>query len=375
MVTVVGASIPAWGAFLLLIILILKKRDISFSIFAPCFLYICFIIWSMMTLTYSAGFGKGIMMIVKYVFPLFIYALTLKAISSFESIKLFFNKLNKSLLFYLIIGIIAFFYGGQNTVQPYYGMSVVVIAFASYFVRHSRKDLLYIILCIIPPVLVVKRTPLLGIALAGLFFLILRYKWKAIIPSVGGIILSVFLIFQIPQFKEKIFYSEDITFTDLINNRQYVEENLNTNGRNVFWEYILINFYEPNKVLGCGSGTVKEFIQSDSNIYKANFLLVHNDWLVVLCENGIIGVCLLASFFLLIFFKCYRYSKSSHPPLMRLMACICAGSLACTVVNMYFENCMNSFVYSTFFVFYAIFNFVIKEYRRNPSSLNNVSII
>ena len=93
------------------------------------------------------------------------------------------------------------------------------------------------------------------------------------------------------------------------------------------------------------------------------FSLMHNDWLLVLCETGIVGTSFLLLFFLGIIKKCIIYSSKKYPKDLRLIAAACSSSIISTMVHMFFENCMNSFVISTSFVFFAIFNFYVREYE------------
>ena len=106
-------------------------------------------------------------------------------------------------------------------------------------------------------------------------------------------------------------------------------------------------------------------INSNKNEYKDTFALMHNDWLLVLCEMGLIGFSLLLLFILNILRKCIKYSASKYPMNLRLMSAACAGSVVSTMIHMFFENCLNSFVFSISFVFYALLNLIIRKYRYN----------
>ena len=90
---------------------------------------------------------------------------------------------------------------------------------------------------------------------------------------------------------------------------------------------------------------------------------MQNDWILILCEQGLIGVSILILFMIGVLRKCIEYSSKRYPKDLRLISAACAGSFASTITHMFFENCMNTFVFSTSFVFYALLNFYVRRYK------------
>ena len=346
------------------IVLLFKDRNSIDSTAKENLPYILFIGFSIFSLTYSSNPIRGIPGVVMYVFPLLYYSLSKRALTAKSCVWRLFKRISLSSFFYVLICFVSFFLPEYFSVFSYYGMGICVIPALMLLKSKKKVYALFFVFCLIPPLIFVKRTPLLGIAVAMMVFLSLIYKWKALIPSIVALIMSVALILSIPQFREKLFYGgEEMTVKD-VRKSGNISENINMNGRTMFWAIVLDKYYEKSPYFGAGLGTVKSFLQSNKNDYREAFSLMHNDWLLVLCELGIVGVSLLLSFFIIVLRKCVKYSSRVYPIDLRFVSAACAGSAVSTMIHMFFENCTNSFIFSTFFVYYAILNYYITQYKR-----------
>lgn len=352
-----------WAVELIFILFIAsyKKSHLKDSMWYFAFLGLAFF-----SLFYSGNPLRGIPGIVMYIFPLFFYALTTSAIKSTDDANILFDNISKASWVLLALCAISISIS-KGIVFSYYGMGICTIPAFLFFKTKKKQYIIHFLISLLPALVTIKRTPLLGIAGAMLMFSVLMYKWKALIPSILAISLGVILFFSIPGFREKTFHGTNVTtIQDL--SRGSVED-VNMNGRLVFWSIVLEKYHKKAPVLGVGMGTVKAFLQSDQNSYKHVFSLMHNDWLLVLCEQGIIGVLLLLLFMLSILRKCIKYSSRRYPKELRLMSASCAGSVVSTMIHMFFENCMNSLIFSTTFVFYAILIIYIREYLKKSKSV------
>ena len=354
----VTGSLPAWAIELLFILfitrfkIVLSKNNIW---------YLLFIIFALLSLLYSSDPLRGLHGIVMYVFPLFFYTLAAKAIRETDDVERLFSVIIKGNGLLLISCIITLF---VLFAFSYYGMAICTIPLYLLFKTKKKSYIIHFLICLLPALITVKRTPLLGIAISSAVFLSVRYRWKAFLPSVLAIGLGFALVISIPAFRSKLFFENDtLRIQDAYSSN--VVENINTNGRLQFWAYAWNEFYLESPVFGAGTGSVKSFMQSEDNPFIKDFQLMHNDWLLMICETGLVGVLLLLLFFITILRQCIRYSSSNYPRDLRLMSAACAGSVAGTMTHMFFENCMNSFVFSTTFVFYAIFNFYVSHYAHD----------
>ena len=361
------SNILFWGVYIVTILLINKKYNSGFHIVKSYFLvYYLFILWCFFTLFYSEYLQSGIMMIVKLIMPIFFYYLTKKALYDTSTIWILFEKIASCLYIYAAVGIISRIFGELLLAFNYFGMPISVIPLALYWKTKKAKYIILFFMCALPPLLALKRTPLLGIGFSTFFFLFCRYRLKAILPSVAAAMLSIVIFFSIPGFKERTFAKDvasEISIMELLN--WDVFNYVSSSGRHEMWNFVIDKFYINHESIGCGLGTLKGYMVSPKNENRVAFTLLHNDWLHLLCETGKIGVCLLAGFFILFLFKAFKYSSSKYPENIRIISACCAGVIISTCIHMYFENCINSIIFFMPFVFLRIFQVCLDDYKKN----------
>ena len=358
-----ASNILLWGIYILTIFFINSKYK-SISRLNMSVYFLCFIGWAIFTLSFSEGIYKGILMIIKLIMPLFFYVLTQRAMQNSNQVWYFFEKISSSTYIYMLVGIYSAFVGLFVSVSRYYCMPVSMILFTLYLKQQKRKYLFLSFLNFCIPLLQLKRTPLLGIGIGLLVLIIYRYRLKALIPSVACLMMSVIALISVPQLRARIFYNADeMTVEDIFNSDSFTR--INTSGRDVMWLYAYENYYEPNPITGCGIGTLKNYMDSSRNPLRKAFTLLHNDWLHILCETGLIGTILLVLFFFSLLRKSYKYSSHKYPDDLRLIACCTAGVITTVIIHMYFENCVNSVIFFMPGIFAAILNVFIRDYKNS----------
>ncbi|SEE52446.1 O-antigen ligase [Prevotella sp. lc2012] len=355
MLSYIEDSLYVWPVEMFLIFSLIKLKK---TVIKDCRWYLMFYIFACVSLSYSKHPIRGIPGLFMYVMPLFYYALATTAIRTKSDVTKLFTYISNATLVLLVLGLP--FYP-HRIAYPYYGMAMCSIPAILYLTTKKKIYIIHFIICMLPAIFWVKRTPLLGITVGMIAFSLLLYRWKAVIPTFMAIIASIALIISIPSFKEKM-TGGDSQGSEYIDSEN-AASNINTNGRIAFWMLMIDKYYEKAPYIGAGQGSVKAFLQSDQNEFKRAFPLMHNDWLLLLCEIGIIGTSFLLIFFGGIIRKCIRYSSKRYPKDLRLMAVACAASVFSTMTHMFFENCMNSFTLSTCLVFCAIFNYYIRSYQ------------
>ena len=326
--------------------------------------YLTFLVLAFISFLYSSSPTRGIPGFVMYCFPIFYYALTTTAIKKNADVDRLFQQISKSTWLLLLLAIASL--RNNYLVFSYFGMGICTIPVYLFVKTRKKRYIIHFLICLLPALLLVKRTPLLGIAAAIMVFSILIYKRKALIPSILAIALGVVLVISIPSFRGKIFMDSRISSIHDITSSNL--SHVNMNGRLDFWRIALEKYFHKAPVFGSGIGTVKAFLQSDLNTYKETFSLMHNDWLLVLCEQGLVGLLSLLLFMISILKKSIHYAADRYPKGLRLISAACAGSVVSTMIHMFFENCMNSFIFSIAFVFYAILNTCVSSYQ---SSINH----
>jgi O-antigen ligase len=332
-----------------------------------CTVYVLFLIWVLFGLMFTTNVIKGLLMFLKYFLPLIFYIVFSITFIQEESIIKYFDKIVKFTPLYLLLGVLGAITGNFFIANPYFTMNIFAIPVVLYLSRnHSKKYLFLMFLFLIPPILLTKRTPLLGIGLSVILLLVLNKGLKALFSVIAVLALSITIVFYIPEFRNKIFFNADtITLSDLKDLAE-ISEQVNTNGRSYFWGQLIDNVYKNNEIMGAGTGAVKDYIQSPRNPDRDSFLLVHNDFLLLLCENGLIGIALFSLFLITIIFRIIKHSKSKVP-IVKNMSYGMLVMLVTIICHLYFENCLNTFNFCVFFAFYALFIRVIKLHKRNHS--------
>lgn len=338
--------------------ILLLNRNKSGGQLNYCLLYLLFFIWSTFELLFSDSWIKGIGMLLKYLMPIMFYIAISKTILTRDMCMSFLDKIISFMPLYVFIALLAFLMGRNYFVShTYFTMTIFVIPLILYYANYRpSNNKIYIIiylLCYVTPILMTKRTPILGIGIGTVVFMLLKYKLKALIPMALIIVASISILLSIPSFREKVFYDDFSLNTS--SDVEDIGNNINTSGRSIFWAYLLEEVYEDNQIMGAGTGSVKAFIQSPKNENQRYFSLVHNDFLVILCENGLIGLSLFIAFLLRIMFRCFKYANSNNRDI-KYMSFGCFSMLIATSCHMFFENCVNSLGLSMLFMFYALLN-------------------
>lgn len=347
--------------FLFLFYILLLYRNKTGGQLNFCKLYLLFFIWITIELLFSTSWIKGFGMFLKYLMPIMFYIAISKTLLTRDLCMSFLDKIISFMPLYLLIALLAFLMGRNYFVShTYFTMTIFVIPlilyYANYRPSNNKKYVIIYLLCYVTPILMIKRTPILGIGIGTVVFMLLKYKLKALIPMTFIIVTSISILLSIPSFREKVFYDDFSlnTSSDVVE----IGNNINTSGRSIFWAYLLEEVYEDNQIMGAGTGSVKAFIQSPKNENQRYFSLVHNDFLVILCENGLIGLSLFVAFLLRIMFRCIKYANSNNKD-VKFMSLGCLSMLVATSCHMFFENCVNSLGLSMLFMFYALLNRLI----------------
>ena len=134
---------------------------------------------------------------------------------------------------------------------------------------------------------------------------------------------------------------------------------------------MLDEFYTNNKYFGVGTGSAKHWIQSPSNIYRDSFTLTHNDFLLLLCESGIIGISIFVFSLLSILGKCIHYSRCENIK-VKYQSYACLGMTMATICHLYLENCMNSFGFCILYLYYAMFSRQVVLYKKEKYLCSNI---
>lgn len=331
---------------LLCIIGIIRCRNKSI-ISPPIILFCIFLIWVIIGITYTPNKGFGIRMILKYIYPLLFALFTAQVVRNgeiFITAGLWARRVATIGIVMMLLpglkiisGIVYWFNAALVTSM----ISLVIFSFALVeFSDDKRKNLWWGIALCLPCFIFVYRTDIFGTAIALSAFFLVKYRLKAlpIIALIG--LLGLCSMFYIPAVKNKMFINpENVTITDYMTGN-IDEDNIQTNMRKFAWEDVTKKFYAGHEIIGSGTGRVQTFYYSEVMDSRRGGQL-HNDFLVLKCDNGLIGLTLFIIAYLSITLHCIHiYHKSSHP-YTRMAALVAGASLMGVFVTMYSDNTLS----------------------------------
>ena len=313
---------------------------------ATSIFYILFIIWMCVGLFYTSSISFGIRVILKFIYAFLVILFTSAVVRDGEV----FLKASFGARWMAILTIILTF-TGLYLILPgtiwyatalainYIAMSIFSLAMY-YYGGKKRKDLYLTILFMIPCVLWVFRTSIMGTAFAIMVFMFFRYKLKSL-PFIGGIlILFIVAIFAIPSVKNKMFRGEDKTLTEFQEGKISMDD-IDSNGRFAMWEWSFDTYYKGRENIGSGTGNLQRAFYALEHGY-GSIKIVHNDYVQILCDNGLIGLILFAgSFLCLIIHSFIVFQKRRYPWYIKVCAITAGASAAGVLLTMYTDNVIN----------------------------------
>ena len=176
-------------------------------------LYSIYILWLCIGLIYTPSPSYGFRVILKYLYPLLIMLFAsavvrdvevfLKASIAARTIAL----ISIGVFFIPFVTILfpgVFWYGTASAIN-YIAMFVLSLALY-YHTNEKRKNLALCVVFILPCILWVFRTSIMGTVMAAITFFFFKDKIRSIPFILGTVAILVAMVFLIPSIKEKMFY-------------------------------------------------------------------------------------------------------------------------------------------------------------------------
>lgn len=353
-----------WTA--LMVYLIFTRFRIKIDAIVIC--YMLFLVWALFSLIYSSVKFQGFMMLIKYSLPLLYLWLGYNAIEDREDFLFLLKKIAWIMVIYAFLiggfsakflpwvyGFLCFKTGGlliaYASLADFYS-ALFVVPLALYVIDKDKKWLAVAGWIALSTILEVVRTGIGGIFLATSFFLFFYYRLRAVPWLICAAVLAVMAVFFIPEVHEKMFVNDNMTISS-VDSSTINFDNIQSNGREQIWKTNLARFYVPNPVAGAGLGESMEFT-------KNNFIvkLIHNDYVQILCDTGLVGISLFALFFLVTILKVVSHIwRQGSDDLVKLTGAMVLGSCAGVFFSMMFDNVI-SYAQQSFvipFIFIGIF--------------------
>lgn len=382
-------SLLKYGLWFMTVLLLLFLGKVRIKFEFMTVMYSIFFLWLCYTMTYTTVPRDGMMMLIKYALPMLFLWLGYSGLSNEKDLIIFLKVVNIAACIY------CGFMGGfaATFIPPLYGFcmgifstyagfadfltAVFIVPILLYWLTKEKKYIFCALWMVLSTVLQSVRTGMGGMMLVFVVALLLKDRVKAIpgLAVAGTLFLGVILF--VPEVNEK-FFGEDagtVSVTDIVQGDAMSMDNIDTNGRNSTWELILELFYDGKENKGSGLGVALRFLKDGwaAGESWAGAGLIHNDYVQLLAETGIIGVSLLALFYISVIFKVTtNVALRRSSLLVKLTGIMALSSLVGIAFSMYFDNVVSNSMQSMVMP-YIYIGFFLKALEMEKHSSNEVA--
>lgn len=345
-----------YGLWFGVMLFLLLSGRIKLKIDTTMLMYMVFFFWLCFAMTYTTTYWQGTMMLVKYSLPLFFLYLGYSSLRNEKDLIIFLKVVNLAACVYcLIMGgfswkLTPWLYYFFDSILSVYAafadflVAVFIIPIILYWLTKDKKYVYCALWMILSTILQSVRTGMGGMVLVFVFAMYLRYKQKSLpgIIFAGAVFIGVILF--VPSVNEK-FFGEDagtVTGEDIVQGNALSLDNIEMSGREYIWENAKKYCYEGHELIGSGLGTAEYFckyLMYDNGKESK----MHNDYIVLMCDTGNIGVGLLVLFYAVVLIKVIAHvvlRKSSV--LVKLTGIMALSSMAGIAFCMYFDNVVSN---------------------------------
>lgn len=311
----------------------------------PLSIYTLFMLWLIIGLSYAPALTYGVRVILKYFYPIII-TLTASAVVRNEALFLKSSLGARTVAivclvvsFVPYIGLLfpgVFWYGTARAIN-FISISILSLAFYFYAGR-KLKDMIWFGIFLMPCVIWVFRTSMLGNFVALSVFSIFRYKIRAlpILALIGAI--GIGAVFFIPAVREKMFKNDTVTVADFQEGRVSMDD-VNSNARFAMWEFFENQFYKGHELQGSGTGATQEYFYT--HYVFGGLKVMHSDIVQMKCDNGLIALSLYFGSILLMIGHAFIVFCRSKIPIIKICSITAGATLAGVAATMYSDNVVN----------------------------------
>ena len=367
-----GISLLKYGLWFVTILILIVGNKVRMKLEPVMTLYLVFFFWLAITMTWTTAPRDGWMMLIKYFIPVIFLWLGYSSLRNEKDLVVLLKIVNMVACVYCI------FIGGQGyTLIPglYYGaigqqfsryagfacfeISVIIAPIILYWLTKDKKYALCALWMLLSTILESVRTGMGGMILVFSVATLLRSKTKAIPGLLGAGVMFISIILFVPGMNEK-FFGDDagtVSAADIVTGDALSMDNIEKSGREYMWERVKENCFKGNEVFGGGLGTSGRWVKN-YGIATKGLQMMHNDYLQIHCDAGLVGISLLTVFYVAFIFKVFAHvvlRKSST--LVKLTGIMALSSMAGIAFAMYFDNVVSNSMQSLVmpFIYWGFF--------------------
>ncbi len=330
-------------AFCLIGLLFICKRKPQWT--PASVVYVIYLCWLVIGMTYSPAPAYGFRVILKYLYPLLIMLFASAAVRDTEV----FLQAGLWARIVGVISIVVAFVPGLGSVFPgvfWYGtarainyISICMFSLALYFYTdEKRKNLFFTILFMLPCFLWVFRTSIMGTLVGLMAFFFIKYRSRAL-PIIAGILVAgVMAVFFIPSLHEKMFVDSS-TSIEQFQSGEVSMDDIQTNARTAMWKHLQNKFFKGHELAGSGTGSVQNYMYN--NHVFGGLKVPHSDFVQMRCDNGMIGLVIYVIIALLVFYDCFKTYHSTNNLGIKICSIVAGASMMGVFVTLYSDNVVN----------------------------------
>lgn len=366
-------SLAKYAVYCVVLLVLLKKGQIRMPDSWITKAYWLFFIWLVISAMRSAHYYESIALLVKYSIPILSLYLGYSAVKCKYDIYYLIRFVLIGVLVYtfLIGGLAAKFYSWfyfsviGNQFLKYAGFadyqtSLFVLPFIMVWFTGSKKWYWIGAAMLLSTILEVVRTGLGGMFTVLSCFLFYKYKWRSM-PLIGLIVAGMLaVILFVPEVNQKFFGENagNVSAEAIIKNDAMSLDNIQTSGRNFMWTVVMNNCYEGHEMIGSGLGSAGSYLKYLKEHKIANIpILLHNDYVQIMCDTGLVGLSLLILFFLILLFLVTKKIWNTGDFYVKITGIMAIASSCGVAFSMGFDNVvshsMTSFIMP--FIFTGIY--------------------
>lgn len=356
---------------LLLLAIVTGKQKIGFSPAVLFYvLYLIWIIFSILFITPVKDYGFRVFL--KYLYPflimLFASQLPVTVQYCFKALKVVIYVALFAVLWLLLITRIPFinhFFGsfvfwGPGIIDFLPIALAITLVFYSYL--GEKKYLLYAALFVLPSLLTAIRTGILASAITIVVFAIIRYKTKSLPYVLLGSALLIGSVLYMPHVREKMFKKQMSTEEIVERRDELTADDIDSSGRFAMWEWSLEQFYKGKEWSGSGVGQLQAAFYTWDHPF-GRLKVVHNDYIQILCDTGLIGLILYGLTMLSLIVHAFWVYFRSDNGLVKTIALVAGLTMAGMLSTLYTDNVVNYSMMTLSFPFalYGLFLALMKK--------------
>lgn len=334
--------------------------------------YWLFYIWLLICTLHSPDYGEAIAFLLKYLIPVCSIYLGYTAFSNRYDLLLLLKITAIWCLGYtFIIGGLAETFYPWLYHSPFgdlfikyagladYFTSLFIVPFILVWMTNNKTYYWIAAAMIFSTILETVRTGLGGMILVLSSYLFLRYKARSV-PLIAAVAVALIaIVLFVPSVNSNFFGDKagKVTVTDIINDDAMSMDNIQTSGRESMWDVVQRKCYVGHEIVGSGLGSASSYLKYLRSTGFNIPGLLHNDYVQIKCDTGLVGLVLFGLFYLSILQSILVNTWKTENELTKITGIMAVSSFFGIAFSMGFDNVVSHSMSSMImpFIFFGMY--------------------